>query len=63
LVETATSSALLGAVVKVIQSWVAARRGRSVKIALGDDFIEVSGVSSDDQRRLIEQWIAAHAVD
>lgn len=63
LVETVTSSALLGAVVKVIQSWVAARRGRSVRIGLGDDFIEVSGVSSDDQRRLIEQWIANHAVN
>ena len=63
LVETATSSAILGSVVNVIQSWVAARRGRSVKIAFGDDFIEVSGVSSYDQRRLIEQWIAAHAVD
>ncbi len=61
VVHTVTSSAILKALVSVVQSWVARQRGRTVKIALGGDSIELTGLSSDDQHRLIEQWIVTHA--
>jgi len=33
------------------------RRGR-VRVKIGEDEIVLTGVSSDDQRRLIDDWLA-----
>jgi|RhiMethySRZTD1v2_1073278.scaffolds.fasta_scaffold681639_1 hypothetical protein len=62
IVQLLHSSALLTAVVGTIQAWLSGHQGRSVKLELDGDTIEVSGVSSDQQRRLIDAWIARHAV-
>lgn len=62
LVHTVTSSAVLTALVNVVQSWVSRQGGRSVKISLEGDSIELTGLSSADQHRLMEHWIASHAV-
>src|SRR4029453_5825020 len=63
IVHLLQSSALLTAVVGTIQTWLSGHQGRSVKLELDGDTIEVSGVSSDQQRRLIDAWIARHALD
>src|SRR5215470_9539461 len=34
---------------------------RSVKLAIGGDALEVSGVSSAEQDRLIDLWVSRHA--
>jgi hypothetical protein len=44
-----------------LQSWLAGPRQRSVKLELEGDILEVTGMSSADQRRLIANWIARHA--
>jgi hypothetical protein len=51
----------LAAVVRTIQSWIARRLDRSVKVTLGDDSIELTNVSDEDQRRLIDSFVARHA--
>ena len=51
----------LGIVTSTIARWVARRGGRSVTLELDGDRIELSGVSADDQRRLIETFVARHA--
>lgn len=56
----AQAPALLTAVVDVVQSWLSGYRGRTVKLALDGDVLEVSGLSSRDQRALIASWIARH---
>lgn len=63
LVSTVTSSHVLSAIVGVVRSWLSRARQRSVKIEIDGDVLEVSGLSSTDQQRLIDQWIAKHAVD
>ena len=52
-----------GAVGAAIQSWVARRASRSVKLTIDGDSIEVSNVSPEDQRELIESFLARHAPD
>lgn len=61
VVTVVRSSGLLRAVVGALQSSLAGPRQRSVKLELDGDVLEVSGISSADQRRLIASWIARHA--
>jgi hypothetical protein len=51
----------IGAVVRTIQAWVARSSRRSVKVTLGEDSIELTNVSGEDQHRLIESFLARHA--
>ena len=51
---------VLGAVVRAIVQWIGRRADRSVKLTIGDDAIEVSNVSAEEQRRLVESFLARH---
>lgn len=59
----AAGRAAIGPVVAAIQSWVARRASRSVTLTIDGDTIEVSNVSPEDQRELIESFLARHATD
>jgi hypothetical protein len=61
LVVTVANSGLLNAVVAAVGSWVGARPQRSIKLELGGDVLELSGVSSEEQRRLTDAWLRRHA--
>jgi hypothetical protein len=50
----------IGAVAQTISGWVGRGQRRSVRLELGGDAIEVEGVSEEDQRRLIESFLARH---
>jgi hypothetical protein len=52
---------VISAVVRTIQGWVGRGRSRSVRLQLGEDTIEISDPSADDQRRLIEAFLVRHA--
>lgn len=52
----------IGAVVRVLAGWVTQRRARSVKITLGGDSLELSDLSDELQRQLLEVFLARHAV-
>jgi hypothetical protein len=51
---------VIAAVVQTIAGWVGARKGRSVTVQLGEDKLEISDPSADDQHRLIEAFLARH---
>ena len=53
--------AAVGQLAGVLQTWLARRSGRAVKLTLGADSIEISGGSAGYQRQLIETFLAAHA--
>jgi hypothetical protein len=57
----AAGRAAIGPLVAAIQSWVARRASRSVKLTIDGDSIEVSNVSPEDQRELIQSFLARHA--
>jgi hypothetical protein len=46
--------------VKALQGWTA-RGGRSVKLDVGGDTIEITGASRAQQDQLIAAWIERHA--
>jgi hypothetical protein len=61
LVKFAVSPEGLRAVVSGVRSWVARQHIRSVKLTLDGDTCEVSGLDSEEQKRLIDLWVVRHA--
>jgi hypothetical protein len=57
------NSAVLKSVVDTTTAWLGRQQARSVKLTLDGDTLELTGVSSEEQGRLVDQWIARHADD
>ena len=62
LAVSLTDSQLLAAVVAAVRSWLAGSSRRSIKLQLGGDALELTGVSSKQQRRLTDEWLARHTL-
>lgn len=60
LLLTIPRSALLSGVVEVVKSWTGRASGRSARLKIDGDSLDVRGLSSSQQERLIEGWIARH---
>jgi hypothetical protein len=60
LVVTVAQSGLLAPVLAAIQGWLGRSQQRSVKLELGGDVLELTGVSSKEQRRLTDEWLRRH---
>ena len=60
LVVNMADSQLLAAVIGTVRSWLAGSSRRSIKLGLGGDVLELTGVSSKEQRRLTDEWLARH---
>ena len=52
---------VLASIIDAVRSWLGRNRARSVKLTLGGDALEVSGVSSAEQEQLMNLWISRHA--
>jgi len=50
----------LRAVVAAVRGW-SARTGRTVEVSIGGDALKVTGVTSQQQEKIIEAWLARHA--
>jgi hypothetical protein len=61
LVVRLAGPAVLQSVVSSVWSWLTRQRCRSVKLVLDGDTLELCGVSSAEQKRLIDLWVARHA--
>jgi hypothetical protein len=62
LLLTVARPVMLSSAVEVVRSWLTGRSQRSVKLEIDGDVLEVTGVSTDDQRALISAWLARNAV-
>lgn len=51
----------IGAVVRVLSGWLRRSANRSVKLQIGDDTIELTAASVEDQERLIDAFVARHS--
>ena len=63
VIQFAMKSEVLKSVVNATTAWLGRQQGRSVKLTLDGDTLEVTGVSSDEQRQLVDLWVARHADD
>jgi hypothetical protein len=61
VVRFAMKANILRTVVDATVGWLGRQQARSVKLTLDGDTLELTGVSSDEQQRLIELWVARHA--
>jgi hypothetical protein len=52
--------AMLSGVVAAVRSWLSGSSKRSIKMELDGDVLELKGVSSQEQRRLTDEWLARH---
>jgi hypothetical protein len=60
LAVTVAKSPLLGPVVAAIRAWLGGSPQRSIKLELDGDVLELTGVSSKEQRRLTDEWLRRH---
>jgi len=60
VVGLAASPEVLASIIDTVRSWLGRNRARSVKLTLGGDTLEVSGMSSAEQERLIDLWVTRH---
>jgi hypothetical protein len=60
LVVTVAQTPLLGPVVAAVRSWLAGAQQRSIKLELDGDVLELSGLSSKEQQRLVDEWLRRH---
>jgi len=60
VVGLVASPQVLASIIDGVRSWLVRNRARSVKLTLDGDALEVSGVSSAEQERLIDLWVARH---
>lgn len=63
LIVTLSNSAVLVALAGALRSWLGRGSGRKVTVRLGNDMIEVSGASPEDQQKLIASWLDQHTRD
>ena len=61
VVRFAMQSEMLRSVIDATAAWLGRQHGRSVSLTLDGDTLEVTGVSSQEQQRLIDVWVARHA--
>jgi hypothetical protein len=61
LAVTVAQSQLLTGVVAAVRSWLAGSPQRTIKLELDGDALELSGLSSREQRRLTDEWLRRHA--
>jgi len=61
LLTLAASGGVLTSLISALQSWLTTRDRRSVTLEIDGDKLEVAGISSEEQRRLIDAWLSRHS--
>jgi len=51
---------LLHSIIDGVRSWLGRQHARSIKLTLDGDSLELTGVSSAEQDRLVELWVMRH---
>ncbi len=51
---------LLQSIIDGVRSWLGRQHARSIKLTLDGDSLELTGVSSAEQDRLVELWVVRH---
>lgn len=63
LLTLAASGGVITTLINVLKSWLNRHERRSITLEIGGDKLEVTGVSSEEQQKLIDAWINRHKVD
>lgn len=57
IVMLVRSPEIFKALVETVQLWISLSRGRSVKLEIDGDKLELNGITRKDQRAVIQAWV------
>lgn len=57
LVTFAASGGVLSSLINTVQSWLRRNEGHNITLEIDGDKLEVTGISSQTQQQLIDQWL------
>jgi hypothetical protein len=60
LLSLAASGGVLTTLINILPDWLNRHNQRSVTLKIGDDTLEVTGISSEEQQELIDAWLNRH---
>lgn len=60
LVTLAASGGVLTTLINTLHAWLTRHERRSVTLEIDGDRLEVTGISSEEQQRLINAWVSRH---
>ena len=63
LLTLAASGGVITTLINVLKSWLNRHERRSITLEIGGDKLEVTGVSSEEQQRLIDSWLNRRKTD
>jgi hypothetical protein len=63
LAVTVLGAGSLPALVAAVRDWLGRGDRRGVTLTIGDDQLELTGVSSDEQQRIAQAWLDRHPAD
>jgi hypothetical protein len=55
------SGGVLTTLIGALQHWLSRHERRSITLEIAGDKLNVTGVTSEEQQRLIQEWISRHA--
>lgn len=61
IVQLLLQQQVLQSVIGALQSWLGRRPGRSIKMTIDGDSLELTGVSTAQLDQLVEVWVKRHA--
>jgi Effector Associated Constant Component 1 len=62
LVAIGSSPALM-TLIRTADAWIARQRHGRVRVKIGEDELVLTGASSEDQRRLVDDWLARRTAE
>ena len=62
LVVSVVSSGALTALINLANGWLGRQRGGTIRVKIGDDELELTGVSDEEQQHLVDAWLARRRV-
>lgn len=60
LLTLAAAGGVLTTIINVLQDWLTRQEKRSLTLEIGGDKLQVTGISSEEQQRLINAWLSRH---
>ncbi len=60
LLTLAVSGGVITTMINVLQSWLTRQERRSISLEIDGDKLEIKGISSKEQQRLINEWRSRH---
>lgn len=58
---SSAASTLIPSLANTLQSWLTRHERHKISLEIGGDKLEVTGISDEQQQRLIESWIGRHS--